>query len=502
MKKNYTLLRSLISVFLFLTLKLSAQCSSVSTVPYFEGFQNITSNNQLPACWSSSGMGSTCGTFTSSNGFASFYCSPAATSYFYSNNIQLNPGVTYSASVWYSTNANGGTNWTNFSLMLGNTQSPLNPVNIASVSPAIASFPSALSNTFSVPSAGLYYMIVKATSNGGNASPLLSWDDLSITIPCTISGNNPTVNISANSTTICSGQSYSQITFTATGADTYSWNTGATTAITSPVASSPNPYVVSGTSTLSGCSSTATIGITVFPTPSMTLVLSAASICFGNTATFNAFGASNYSWSTGQTGPNISVSPTISTSYTVTGTSTAGCASNEVLILGVIPPPSITHSPSITNLCSGETYTFIADGAITYTWIAPGGVSNFNNPFVISQLIPGNYTLTGRDGNGCVNSEQFNLSVSLCTSVKEGNWVLSGQKIYPNPNAGEFSVELDDKNVDQICIYDVSGRIIFTTRVNVIQKNISINIRDYDSGIYYLTLYSEQKSTTYQIVKN
>ena len=60
-----------------------------------------------------------------------------------------------------------------------------------------------------------------------------------------------------------------------------------------------------------------TLTITSFSDPS--------SICAGNTIDIYASGGTNYAWSTGETGNLITVSPTTTTTYGVTGTNTAGC---------------------------------------------------------------------------------------------------------------------------------------------------------------------------------
>ncbi|MBK6986708.1 MAG: hypothetical protein IPH32_19105 [Bacteroidetes bacterium] len=44
-------------------------------------------------------------------------------------------------------------------------------------------------------------------------------------------------------------------------------------------------------------------------------------MCVGQTATLSANGASTYTWSTSETINSISVSPTVSTTYTLTGNS-------------------------------------------------------------------------------------------------------------------------------------------------------------------------------------
>lgn len=48
-------------------------------------------------------------------------------------------------------------------------------------------------------------------------------------------------------------------------------------------------------------------------------------LCKGQTKTLTATGATSFSWNTGATSPTVAVSPTITTSYSVVGTTTSGC---------------------------------------------------------------------------------------------------------------------------------------------------------------------------------
>src|SRR5207253_453158 len=101
----------------------------------------------------------------------------------------LNPGITYSASLWYQTDFTGAMNWTDLSILIGTSQSSTGLVPVASTNgPAVSVIYKQLSNTFTVASPGLYYTAVRATASAGPAL-YLSWDDLKISIPCTTNLN-------------------------------------------------------------------------------------------------------------------------------------------------------------------------------------------------------------------------------------------------------------------------------------------------------------------------
>ena len=65
--------------------------------------------------------------------------------------------------------------------------------------------------------------------------------------------------------------------------------------------------------------------IVINPLPNITITAVPPSICVDQSTTISASGASTYQWSNGMSGSSITVSPTSTTIYTVTGTSSAGC---------------------------------------------------------------------------------------------------------------------------------------------------------------------------------
>ena len=135
---------------------------------------------------------------------------------------------------------------------------------------------------------------------------------------------SPTVSIASSTNVICPGGT---IILTANGADTYSWNMGAATNTIACTPTVNTTYTVAGTSTTSGCSNTAVQTVTVFPPPIISIT-GGGIYCEGQTVTLTAAGANTYSWDSGANTTSIISSPTFNTTYTVTGTSPAGCVSS------------------------------------------------------------------------------------------------------------------------------------------------------------------------------
>jgi hypothetical protein len=205
--------------------------------------------------------------------------------------------------------------------------------------------------------------------------------------------------ISVNSGSICSGNTF---TIIPNGASTYTYSGGSATV--SPTTTTS--YSVTGTNT-AGCVSSIAAVSTVTVKPKPVIYVNSGSICSGNSFTITPTGASTYTYS----GGSATVSPTTTTSYSVTGTNTAGCVSNVAAVssITVNQLPIINTTANNTIVCSGQTVTLGANGAVTYTWV-PGNQSGFL--VNVTPTVTTNYTVTGTGSNGCTNTMTQSVSVN------------------------------------------------------------------------------------------
>ncbi len=220
----------------------------------------------------------------------------------------------------------------------------------------------------------------------------------------------PSVSTTATSTTICSGNS---TTITASGATTYTWMPGSlsgTSVTVSPTTTTT--YTVTGTT--AGCTGTATRLITVNPTPIVNATAASSTICVGSSTTLTGSGASTYAWMPGSlTGTSVTVTPAITTTYTVTGTAANGCTAVQTVVVTVSPPPTVTVSATATTLCSGSPTTITASGAVTYTWM-PGSLTGTS--ITVSPATTTTYTVTGTI-SGCTGTATQLITVNPSPTV-------------------------------------------------------------------------------------
>ncbi len=482
---------------------------TTSQVPYNEGFEGIGLNNRLPNCsWLAPSIGSGALTYTSSqtlnriartgSAFASYASSQTSPNAYYTNGIQLNAGVTYSASVWYQTDLTGATNWSDLRLMVGTTQTTSTMQTIVSTNgPAVSAIYKLLSGTFTVSTSGIYYVAVRATAGSGTAQ-YLSIDDLKIDIPCTVAANVPSITVTAANATVCTGNS---AVLTANGANTYVWAPGgATTAINNDQPTSNTTYTVTGTNSLTGCSNNSTFKVTVKQSPAINAIAIPAVVCEGKTSNLAASGAATYTWAAGGTGAIKSVTVTGAANYSVIGTGTNGCNASAVVAVSSISNPTVTATTSQQAFCTGESVTLNASGANTYQWVCTspanvlvGSTLNFNTSIAGAY----SYVVTGTDAQGCQGTANVNLTVDACTGLNEGakNAAIA---VFPNPTTGKINVVTSGASANAE-VLDMTGRVIMSQNVKM---NAEIDLTAFANGVYYVRVNADNAVTITKIVKN
>ena len=162
-----------------------------------------------------------------------------------------------------------------------------------------------------------------------------------------------------NNVPLCAGQSAS---ITATGGAQYLWSNGSPFPVMITTPSVSTPYTVVVTSPES-CTNQAIVNVTVNPTPTLTTLASRTVICRNETTTLTANGANTYGWSDGTQGATVIVTGTITgtQTYTVTGTSGAGCVSTNTVAFKVNTCSGLTELSSqelvvYPNPTSGQIY--------------------------------------------------------------------------------------------------------------------------------------------------
>jgi hypothetical protein len=250
---------------------------------------------------------------------------------------------------------------------------------------------------------------------------------------------------STGASSLCAGES---TTLTASGAATYTWTgqpAGQQTVAASPA--STTVYTLTGAN-IQGCSATAFHTLTIHPLPTVN-VAGPDSVCLPDMVNLVAGGAGGFVWTGGWNSPSLSVVPLAGTNtYSVTGTSAAGCTATAVHTVVAITNQVALNVTGRLLICAGEVVKLTGSGALYLNWNGNAG-----NIFTTTPTATDVYTLTGTNEGVCYASKAVMVSVNPCTGLPEqpNAWM----HIYPSPVNDQFIIEtigaFDYSIVDVTC---------------------------------------------------
>ncbi len=242
--------------------------------------------------------------------------------------------------------------------------------------------------------------------------------------------NNPVPTISGNTGFCPSGN----VTLTATpGFVNYAWTPSGSG--NTKVVSAAGPYMVTVTDG-NGCHGSASRQIVQYPAPTPS-VAGTLSFCGGSFTTLSAIGGSysNYSWSTGETTPNISVSAVAT--YTITVTDINGCiasASATTSRTGQVPasPGPITGASIVTCSTTGVYFITAVPNTDHYVWTPPRGSTIISGQGGLSVTInfPANFQggkLIVAASNACGQSNTLTERSLFIQSIPDAPGQIAGQ---------------------------------------------------------------------------
>jgi hypothetical protein len=225
----------------------------------------------------------------------------------------------------------------------------------------------------------------------------------------------------------------------------------------------------------------------------------ASVMCSGQAATLTASGiaGATYSWiPANQTGSVIVVTPSTTTNYTVIGTPTLGCNVNANISLTVNPLPSLSVTAGGTICAGGQTATLTASGANTYSW----STGSTSLSIIVTPTVNSTYTVYGTYSlTGCTNNATASIEVSPCTGLEHLSTINSQLKIFPNPTNGEFIIELENDQIKNIQIIDLTGRPVVSFFSE--KEKITVKTDQLSAGIYYIKVQASNITEVLKLIK-
>lgn len=211
------------------------------------------------------------------------------------------------------------------------------------------------------------------------------------------------------------GQADGGINVTVTGGTTpytYLLNGGSSQTTSTFINLGAGNYIIIVTDAMA-CADTANVTLTTSQQPAIS-ISGNTTVCAGQSTTLTASGGTSYSWTTGENTPTITVNPTVTTSYSVTGTDASGCTGASNVTVTVLPDPSASISSNVDN---GQApleviFTNASSNANTYTWNFGNGQTSTSGNTTVSATYtaPGQYDVILVASNGLC-SDTANTSI-------------------------------------------------------------------------------------------
>lgn len=106
------------------------------------------------------------------------------------------------------------------------------------------------------------------------------------------------------------------------------------------------------------------------------------------------------------------------------------------------------------------------------------------------------FTLTSL--SSAVTPTTFTASSNLCTVLKVEETVIQNElRLYPNPVNATFDIDAGEYFIEEIEIYDLSGK-----KVKTINGKTTVDITDFSEGIYFVRLKTDKGQFSRKFIKN
>lgn len=147
-------------------------------------------------------------------------------------------------------------------------------------------------------------------------------------------------------------------------------------------------------------------------------------------------------------------------------------------------------------------FTDVDDDDLTFIAVSSNtdvvSVSVSENTLTVTEAGTGNayITVNANDGKGGTIDDEFAVIVNVSTSIADIDEL--NIKIYPNPTSGFIHFESENTEIENIQIYDLTGKLIITKTGF---ENKEIDLSGISSGVYLVKINTNKKSFTTKIIK-
>jgi hypothetical protein len=331
-------------------------------------------------------------------------------------------------------------------------------------------------------------------------------------------GGSFAVTASVSDSVICLGDTIT-LSATTSGNSSHSWSPAAsifdpTSGTTMATPTQTTSYTVAVIDTVTGCSSSDAVLVTVSSFSSVSASVSDNLICIGDTITLVAAGSGvSYSWSPSAelfnpTSGTTDGTPSTATTFTVVATDSIGCTGTTSVFVDVYPVFStgaIAGSQVVGELTT-EAYSVTGGGGSTFVWTVAGGtiVSGQGTDNIVIDWGSngvGSLTVVETNQDGCLGLPAI-LSIDIVTGIDDSFApAMFNFDVHPNPAKAQATLTVVGLTNYQFEILDVTGKLIRKVE-NIGEPQFAFDVHDLTKGVYFIRVTSgdAQHSETKRLV--
>lgn len=216
-------------------------------------------------------------------------------------------------------------------------------------------------------------------------------------------------------------------------------------------------------------------------------------VCLGDEVILTGGGATTYTWDGGVIDgeafePEIGI-----TTFTVTGTDDSGCENTatiditvfETLVLSYLTNDELFGGDALIDLTvsgGNPTYSFDWDN---------DGTGDFDDDEDLASLVSGTYTVIVIDEAGCSATETIEITSQIGIET-----LTSSIQVYPNPSSAFVTIQVE--GAFTYSLLNLNGQVLVQS--NAINTT-TIDLYEFATGVYFITLNTTSVSQTLKFVK-